>query len=139
MEEIPIDLIINWDHTGTNYVPVSKWTMEKEGTKRIEIAGIEDKRQFTAVYASVMSGEFLQVQLTYQGKTKAYLQFSDGWNVTRSPHHWFNESLMKDYILKILIPYTEDKRAKLKLNGNHRALVIADKFKGQYTSGVIAY
>ena len=29
MEEIPHDLIINWDQTGINYVPVSQWTMEK--------------------------------------------------------------------------------------------------------------
>ena len=43
MEVIPPDLIINWDHTGINYVPVSKWTMEKKGTKRIEIAGIDEK------------------------------------------------------------------------------------------------
>ena len=29
-EEIPDKLIINWDHTGINYVPVSTWTMEKK-------------------------------------------------------------------------------------------------------------
>ena len=28
MEAIPKDLIINWDHTGINYIPVSSWTME---------------------------------------------------------------------------------------------------------------
>ena len=28
MEDIPTDLIINWDHTGLKYVPVSNWTME---------------------------------------------------------------------------------------------------------------
>ena len=31
MEEIPPELVINWDHTGINYVPVSNWTMAKEG------------------------------------------------------------------------------------------------------------
>ena len=30
LEEIPPDLIINWDQTGINYVPVGSWTMEKE-------------------------------------------------------------------------------------------------------------
>ena len=141
MEEIPPDLIINWDHTGINYVPISKWTMEKEGTKRIEIAGVDDKRQFTAVFAGAMSGEFLPVQLIYQGKTKACLpkvKFPDGWDVTCSPTHWSNECLTKDYNLKILVPYVEDKRAKLKLSDNHRALAIADKFKGQCTPDVIA-
>ena len=29
MEEIPFDLVINWDQTGIHYVPVGSWTMEK--------------------------------------------------------------------------------------------------------------
>ena len=90
MEEIPPDLIINWDHTGINYVPISKWTMEKEGTKRIEIVGIDNKRQLTAVFTGVMSGEFLPVQLIYQGKTKACLpkvKFPGGWDIMCSPTH----------------------------------------------------
>ena len=33
MEEIPTDLIINWDHTSIKYVPVGNWTMAKEGSK----------------------------------------------------------------------------------------------------------
>ena len=32
MEEVPNDLIINWDHTGINYVPTSNWTMAEEGS-----------------------------------------------------------------------------------------------------------
>ena len=48
-EEIPDKLIINWDHTGINYVPVSTWTMEKEGSKRVEIIGLNNKRQITMV------------------------------------------------------------------------------------------
>ena len=37
MEDIPFDLIISWDQTGIRYVPVGSWTMEKEGSKRVEI------------------------------------------------------------------------------------------------------
>ncbi len=44
MDEIPLDLIINWDQTGINYVPVSSWTMANKGAKRIEIFGVDDKR-----------------------------------------------------------------------------------------------
>ena len=33
MEEIPPPLIVNWDHTGLKCVPVSSWTMEKQGSK----------------------------------------------------------------------------------------------------------
>ena len=42
-------LIINWDQTGLHIVPVSQWTMAKEGSKRVEIAGSEDKRQITGM------------------------------------------------------------------------------------------
>ena len=42
-DEIPLALIINWDQTGINYVPVGSWTMEVEGTKRVEIIGKDDK------------------------------------------------------------------------------------------------
>ena len=59
LEEIPPDLIINWDQTGINYIPIGSWTMEKEGARRVELAGKDDKRQLTAVFAGSMTGEFL--------------------------------------------------------------------------------
>ena len=42
-DEVPPELVINWDQTGRNYVPVSQSTMEQEGAKRVEIHGIVDK------------------------------------------------------------------------------------------------
>ena len=94
MEEIPHDLIINWDQTGINYIPVSQWTMAKEGSKRVEIVGVNDKRQITAVFAGSLAGDFLPVQLVYQGKTKKCLpcvEFPANWHVTATPNHWCNE------------------------------------------------
>ena len=48
LEEIPEDLIINWDQTGINYVLFSQWTMSKEGSKRVEVhvhvVSLNDKR-----------------------------------------------------------------------------------------------
>ena len=32
-----IELILNWDQTAINYVPVSNWTMAKEGSKRLKL------------------------------------------------------------------------------------------------------
>lgn len=63
MAEIPKDLIVNWDQTAIKYVPVSEWTMEKVGSKRVEIAGLQDKRQITAVFAGSLTGDFLPIQL----------------------------------------------------------------------------
>ena len=65
MEEIPQKLVIKWDHTGINYVPVSNWMMAKEGSKRVEIAGLGDKRQITAVFSCTMSGDFLPPPLVF--------------------------------------------------------------------------
>ena len=47
---VPPELIINWDQTGIHIVPVSQWTMAEEGSKRIEITGLDDKRQITGMF-----------------------------------------------------------------------------------------
>ena len=67
-DEIPMDMIVNWDHTGINYVPVSSWTMAAEGSKRVEIGGLTDKRQITLVVAGSMNGDILPFQVLYSGK-----------------------------------------------------------------------
>ena len=43
MEEIPPELVFNWDQTAISVVPGSSWTMELKGSKRVEIAVISDK------------------------------------------------------------------------------------------------
>lgn len=140
MEEIPSDLIINWDQTGINYVPVSQWTMDKKGSKRVEVVGITDKRQITAVFAGSVSGHFLPIQLVYQGKTSKCLpkiDFPETWHITCTPNHWCNSDTMIDYIKKIIIPYVQAKRKDLGLPENHAALVIFDEFNGQTTDKVL--
>ena len=63
MEEIPPELILNWDQTSIHLVPVSPWTMEQAGSKRVEINGISSKQQITAVFCGSLTGDFLPVQL----------------------------------------------------------------------------
>ena len=55
--------------TGIHLVPVSSWTMELQGSKRVAIAGATGKRQITAVFCGTAIGEFLPIQLIYGGKT----------------------------------------------------------------------
>ena len=43
-EEIPAQLVINLDQTGIHYIPVGSWTMDKEGSKPVEIIACDDKR-----------------------------------------------------------------------------------------------
>ena len=53
----------NWDQTGIHYVPVSNWTMDEEGSKRVEIVGVNGKRQITAVLCVTKSGHYLPPQI----------------------------------------------------------------------------
>ena len=43
MEEIPGELVLNWDQTGIRLVPSTTWTVEKRGERRVEMVGINDK------------------------------------------------------------------------------------------------
>jgi len=42
IDEIPDELIWNFDQTALNCVPVTPWTMEEEGAKRVEILAKDD-------------------------------------------------------------------------------------------------
>ena len=125
MEEIPQNLILNWDQTAVNYVPVSNWTMAKEGSKKVLIAGIDDIRQITLVLAAAMTGKLLPLQLVCQGKTKACLptvNFPADWDMTFSPNHWCNGITMDHYVQNVIVPYVQDTRKNLHLDANHRAV-----------------
>ena len=90
IEEVPPCLVINWDQTEIKYVPVSNWIMAKQGAKKVEIVGVSDKRQITAVFAGTLSGTFLPPQIIYKGKTKACLPkvtFPTDWHITFSHNH----------------------------------------------------
>ena len=80
MEDIPPELVFNWDQMEISIVPGSSWTMEVKGSKWVEIAGMNDKRQITAVFCGTLAEEFLPPHLIYQEKTSACLlryQFPD--------------------------------------------------------------
>ena len=140
MEDIPKELIINWDQTGMKYVPVSNWTFEEKGTKRIEIAGLDDKRQITVLLSCTMDGNLLPTQVIYAGKTPACLP-KDGiptdWYLTYSENHWANEHTMMGYLHNILLPYVNTTRVDLKLDKTHPAVVIFDTFRGQTTQAFL--
>ena len=73
MKDIPNELVLNWDQTATTIIPSASWTIEKSGTKRVEIAGVDDKCQITAMFACSLSGDFLPIQLILKGTTKKCL------------------------------------------------------------------
>ena len=63
MEDTPNELVIKWDLTGIDYMPVGNWTMATEGSKQIKVSGLGDKRQLTVVFAASLAGDFLPSQI----------------------------------------------------------------------------
>ena len=138
MEEVPMELILNWDQTGLNIVPSSSWTMDQKGVSRVELIGMKDKRQIMAVFCVNLVGDFLPLQLIYQGKTERChpkFKFPPEWHITHTPKHWSNEETMLQYIERIIVPYVERIRED-SYNEETPALVIMDNFKGQITLSV---
>ena len=137
MEEIPPGLVLNWDQTGIMIVPSTSWTMDQRGAKRVEITGLKDKRQITAVFCGTIQGDFLPVQVIYKGTTQhchPRFKFPPGWHVTHSKNHWSTEQTMIEYIHNVIIPYISANRE----SDDQAALVIMDNFKGQVTSSVVS-
>ena len=138
---IPADLLINWDQTGFKLVPVSSWTMAEEGCKQIPVVGKEDKREIMVLLAVTASGAFLPPQLIYQGKTVGChpkITFPAKWNVTHSENHWSTEETMIEYLEKVIIPYVVETRERLDLADDHPALAIFDVFSAYHCNSVLA-
>jgi len=90
MEENPSDMVLHWDQTTIKYIPLSEWTMAKKESKRVEVLGIDGKCQITAMFAAPLSGNFLPIQLIYEGKTSRCnpaVDFPEGY-------HWCNLLLL---------------------------------------------
>ena len=141
LNDIPGELIFNWDQTGINLSPGTKWTMDKKGKKRIEIAGLQDKRQITAVLCDGFVGEFLRLQLIYGGKTKQchpHYTFPADWVISHSANHWSNEVTMLQYIREVIVPFVGSVRQRLELPDDQPAFAIFDHFKGQLMEAITA-
>ena len=140
MEEVPPELVLNWDQTGIKIVPIDTWTMELRGSKRVELIGLQDKRQIITVFCGTLVGDFLPVQLVYKGKTNCcypHFAFPVDWEITHSPNHWSTETTMISYINNIIGPYVE--RTRQLFGHDSPAIVIMDNFKGQITPAVFQH
>ena len=107
---------------------------------RVEIVGVDNKQQITAVFATSLAGDFLPPQHIYKGNTVRCLptiSFPHDSHITYSENHWSNERTMIAYIERILLPYITKIREELKLQSDYPALVIFDKFTGQRTEKVL--
>ena len=134
---IPDELIINWDQTAVEVIPCGNWTMNHRGDNQVEIRGVDDKRQYTALLACTMSGEMLPPQIIYQGTTERChpnTNFPRDWDVWHSASHWSTSATMVRYIERIIVPYV--RRTQERLNTNARPLLIFDVFAAHRTEDV---
>lgn len=118
MNDIPKELIFNWDQTGLQFVPTGQWTMNRAKEKVIPIASSDDKRQITAVLATTLTGEYLAPQFVFKGTTTRChpkVSVPQGWDFWHSKNHWSNEETMKRYLEKVIFPFVDQKREALKL------------------------
>ena len=93
-----------------------------------------------SVFAATMEGDFLPLQLIYQGKTTICLpstKFPSNWHITFTPTHWANKITTLAYIDQIILPYIKRKRRECGLPNEQRALCIFDNFKAQLTYDVL--
>ena len=74
MNEVPEELIFNWDQTALKFMATGQWTMSRAGEQIIMITNSDVKRQVMAVFAATLTGELLPPpppppQIIYKGKT----------------------------------------------------------------------
>lgn len=117
---VPDELILNFDQTPLSYISVGKHTLEVRGTKTVPVAGKGDKRQITGTFTISKAGDFLPMQLIYEGKTEQChpcgVEFPDGFNVTHAPNHWSNEDKVVELLEKVILPYVKNTRENLGLS-----------------------
>lgn len=125
-------LVVNMDQTGILLAPADSRTYEAKGAKDVQVIGADDKRQITACIASSLDGDFLPLQLIFQGKTEqchppltqeakeAYV------HLTHSENHWSNQTTMQEYISEVLVPYAERRIQQYNLSRDAHIVLVLD-------------
>ena len=117
---------------GSNWVELCasvQLDSRKGGAKSIEIKGLDDKRQITAVFGGTLTGEFLYILLVYQGcinRCHLDFKFPDGWYITHSDS---NETKMINFIAIIIIPFVKRKHREVKKTNDQAVLIPWRKLK----------
>lgn len=110
-------------------------TMAATNSQSEPIKGLTDKRNITLTFVISFSGEFLPLQIIYQGKTKANLprnfSFPKSFCVGQNTKHYSNEAETIGLIDFVINSYLMKKRKELGLSQSQKALLIRDVFRGQ--------
>ena len=136
-------LILNIDQTTLKYVPVGNETLVPRGETSVTIEVSSDKRSINGTFAISLHGDFLPMELIYDGKTSQSLpkyRFLKGFCISFSPNHFSNTKESIKFLKEIITPYVVKQRELLKCQVDQKALVIMDVFTGKMTvEGLNAY
>ena len=120
------------NQTGLHLVPVDNYTYDTGGSKHVRVVGGEDKRQITVCVASSLHGDLLPLQLIFTGGTERSLpphtpetQLA-GFHLTHSDNHWSNQETMQQYILEIIVPYTNARIGEHGLQADAKVVLVLD-------------
>ena len=80
--------------------------MAEEGSRQVEVCGLDDKSEIPALLAALLSGQLLSPQLPYASKKVSPLpELSSGWDIYHSSTHWSTEGIMLHFVKEIIVPY----------------------------------
>ncbi|KAK3251732.1 hypothetical protein CYMTET_38934 [Cymbomonas tetramitiformis] len=142
---IPPALVIGFDHSGFQILPLKNTTWAERGSSVVPMIGLDDMRQITGVVVEALGDNFeglvVGMQLVYQGKTDRCLpdrehrakdMFSD-FIFGYTYNHWADEDTNVDLFADIIVVHLLAVKARLKLLDDHKALVILDAWPVQKT------
>ncbi|KAL3677747.1 hypothetical protein R1sor_020703 [Riccia sorocarpa] len=133
---IPHELVINFDQTGLQLVPVGREkTYTMKGSREVAVTGKDDKRQVTLVPAMTATGELLPFQIIFTGRSSRSLptgQWANilkwhGWHLTFTDNHWASLATCQHWVQKILKPWYDKCCYRLnRAEGRQRMLLLLD-------------
>ena len=132
---IPRKFLLNADETGIPFLLSPDHTRAVEGSKEILGACFGDKRQVTGVPLVSATGDFLGLQVIFQGKTQRSLppnheQFPNKIHCTFSETHWVTVAAQKELLTRFVLPYVRQHAEGL-ITDQH-FLLVYDLFKTHF-------
>jgi len=130
---VPPDLVIGCDETAVLFVPRSKYTYAVKGRKKIRLLGVgKDKDQITVTIFIVETGEVIDSQMIFGGKTNrchpdnGRSASPTGIHWDHSESHWQNYATFIKAIENIVILYKNAKISELGLPFDQKTILKMD-------------
>ena len=135
--KIQKEIILSFDKTAIGFTALNKSTFTGKGVHSVPIANIDDKRQITATFCVNIIGDFLPVQLIYEG-------FTDKCNTQHALKIDLNNAELSEFtkiFLSILDKHAPKKQKFIRANNSNfvtksvrKAIMKRSKLRNKYLS-----